>query len=147
MQIPPNLYISVAPPLEQKNSGEQNIVQKGSETAIKATEINQRNYDFTNISRKEFNALWKSGEIDIDFPPLILPEGGLDITKDTKAQADAVYENKINFIEYFEKAITYQKTLPSTEANKQALEHYERGLSSLVELQGKARQPSIDIQA
>ena len=82
---------------------------------LKTAEISQRNYDFTNISRSEFDALWKSGEIDIDFPPLILPEGGLDITKDTKAQADAVYENKINFIEYFEKAITYRKTLAPTE--------------------------------
>lgn len=131
----------------QRSSNGQDIAAEFGETILKTAEISQRNYDFTNISRSEFDALWKSGEIDIDFPPLILPEGGLDITKDTKAQADAVYENKINFIEYFEKAITYRKTLAPTEENRQALEHYERGLSSLIELQGKARQPNIDIQA
>lgn len=81
-----------------------------------ATQKDQR-YDFTNMSRRELDELFREGKLDIDFPPLIVPEGGLDLTKDIKAQMDAVYDNKINFIEYYEKSIEFNKSLPTTTIN------------------------------
>ena len=59
-------------------------------------------YDFTNMSRKEFDGLWQNGKLPLKIPPLILPTEGLDLTKDTKAQLDATYDKKIDFIGHFQ---------------------------------------------
>lgn len=109
--------------------------------------VSTSNYDFTSISRREFDELWKAGEIDMDLPPLILPSEGIDITKDMKLQMDAVYDKKINYIEYFEKRIDYQQSLPATPEQRKVLDHYKESLSVLLSLQGELRHPRVDVTA
>ena len=107
--------------------------------------VGATSYDFTNMSRREFDALWKAGEIDMDLPPLILPSEGIDLTKNTKLQMDAVYDRKINYIEYFEGRIKYQQSLPKTQEHQKALDHYTKSLNVLLSLQGNSRNSHVDV--
>lgn len=102
-------------------------------------------YDFTNMSRKEFDSLWQNGNVPLKIPPLILPSEGLDLTKDTKAQLDAAYDKNIDFIGYFQKLIEHQKSLPNTDTNQQTLKLYEDTLNTLASLQGKAMESGIRV--
>ncbi len=146
MQITANNHLYTMMAQSTNSVNRQNVAAEGKEIAASAANNLPQNYDFTNMSRREFDQLWKAGEIKMDLPPLIVPEGGLDLTKDTKAQMDAVYDNKINFIEYYQKSIEFQESLPQTEINQSTLEHYEAGLNALMELQGKTRQSGIDVE-
>ena len=102
-------------------------------------------YDFTNMSRKEFDSLWQNGKVPLKIPPLILPSEGLDLTKDTKAQLDAAYDKNIDFIGHFQKLIEHQKSLPNTDTNQQTLKLYEDTLNTLASLQGKAMELGIRV--
>ena len=102
-------------------------------------------YDFTNMSRKEFDSLWQNGNVPLKIPLLILPSEGLDLTKDTKAQLDAAYDKNIDFIGHFQKLIEHQKSLPNTDTNQQTLKLYEDTLNTLASLQGKAMELGIRI--
>ena len=104
-------------------------------------------YDFTNMSRQEFDSLFRDSKISVRIPPLILPSSGLDLTGDTKIQLDSVYREKIDFIAHFREMVDYQKSLPDSEANRTALQYYENGFDVLSSLQGKAVKSSIDTQA
>lgn len=103
--------------------------------------------DFTNMSRREFDELFKAGVIDMDIPPRILPLEGLDISKSIKEQMNAVYDKKINYIEYFEGRIEYQKSLPVTQDQQKMFGHYKESLNALLSLQGEQRNPSVDVTA
>lgn len=100
-------------------------------------------YDFTDMSRREVNQLVKSGVMDL--PPLVLPEGGLDLTGDVKAQMDAVYDNKINFIDRFKKSIDFLQTHASTQESRNMLHYYQRSLNEMLALQGQTRSSGVDV--
>lgn len=104
-------------------------------------------YDFTNMSRKEFDRLWQNGKVPLKIPPLILPTEGLDLTKDTKAQLDAAYDKKIDFIGHFQKLIEHQKSLPNADTNQQTLKLYEDALNTIRSLHGKAMEFGIWVEA
>ncbi len=146
MKITANNHLYTTMVQSTNSVSRQNVAAEGKEIAASAANNLPQNYDFTNMSRREFDRLWKAGEIKMDLPPLVVPEGGLDLTKDIKTQVDAVYDNKINFIEYYQKSIEFQKSLPQTEINQRTLEHYETGLNALMDLQGKTRQSGIDVE-
>lgn len=109
--------------------------------------IRQNTNDFSDMSRSEFDSLWRDGEIDMRLPPLVLPSTGLDLTKDTKAQMEAVYDQQIDFIQHFQNRIEFQKTLPRTETNQTALKLYEDGLSLLTDLSDESMRSSVNAKA
>ena len=106
--------------------------------------IDQRqanSFDFTNVSRTELNDLVKLGVLNFADIPLMLPEGGLDLTKDTKAQMDAVMDKKVDIIRHIEDRIE------SRESYGKPTDRYDNMLHTLLSLQGQPMQPSIDSYA
>lgn len=106
--------------------------------------LGTKTYDFTNMSRREYETLWQSGVLGEDLPPLILPKSGIDLTGahgGVQQQMDAVYDEKINYVDFLEGRITYNKSenLPT--------EYVEQALETLLAFQGKNLQPTIYAQA
>lgn len=99
--------------------------------------------DFTNMSPSEFNSLYKSGEFGADLPPIMLPKGGLDATKDTKQQMYAIQDQKFNYIDSIMHKIEFEKSIgTSTEQDNIVL-------SKMLALQGKSipKQPELSLYA
>lgn len=111
--------------------------------AESVTSVESSTYDFTDMSRREVDQLVKSGVMDL--PPLVLPEEGLDLTGDVKAQMDAVYDNKINFIDRFKKSIDFLQTHASTQASRNMLHRYQSSLNEMLALQGQTRSSGVDV--
>lgn len=126
--------------------GRQDFFAQRHETAA-GDRIQQKAYDFNDMSRSEFDSLWRDGKIDVRLPPLVMPSNGLDLTKDTKAQMEAAYNEQIDFIQHFQNWIEFQKTLPKTETNQTALKLYEDGLSLLTDLNGESMRSSVNAKA
>jgi hypothetical protein len=92
-------------------------------------------YDFTNMSRREYNQLVKAGEVPLGY--VVLPADGIDLTSNTKAQMEAVQDEKINFIDYYQNRISYR------ESTGQSTENFRDVLSDLQKLQGKEVNPAL----
>ena len=92
-------------------------------------------YDFTNMSRREYNQLVKAGEVPLGY--VVLPADGIDLTSNTKAQMQAVQDEKINFIDYYQNRIFYR------ESTGQSTENFRDVLADLQKLQGKAMNPAF----
>lgn len=127
-------------------AGRQEFSAQRHEAAAEAR-TDQKSYNFNDMSRSEFDSLWREGKVDMRLPPLILPSNGLDLTKDTKAQMEAVYDEKIDFIQHFQQRMEFQNTQPSTEANRVALKFYEDGLNILNNLKGETIKSCVDLKA
>ena len=110
-------------------------------------DIAARQYDFTSMSRSEYDEMWNNGELGIELPPTITSKEGLKLTNEMKAQMDSAYDEKINYIEHYENTIKHYKTQPASAANVSALDRAQRSLNKLLDLQGSARQPRVNIQA
>jgi len=95
--------------------------------------------DFTSMSPREFNNLYKSGGFGSDLPPIALPAAGLDATKDTKQQMYAAQDQKINYIDMIQKQIEFNKSIGAP------IEQDSNILSKMMTLQGKSvQQPTIN---
>lgn len=90
---------------------------------------NNETYDFTNMSRREYNQLVKAGEVPLGY--IVLPSDGIALSSDTKAQMEMVQEEKINFIDYYKSRISYR------ESTGQSTENFNDVLADLQKLQGK----------
>lgn len=93
-------------------------------------------YDFTNMSRRAYNQLVKAGQVLLGY--VVLPAGGIDLTSNTKAQMEAVQDEKINFIDYYQNRIAYR------ESTGQSTENFRDVLADLQKLQGKAVNPAFN---
>lgn len=105
--------------------------------ALQATNEQDTNnvYDFTNMSRREYNQLVKAGEVPLGY--IVFPADGIDLTSNTKAQMEAVQDEKINFIDYYQNRIAYR------ESTGQSTENFRDVLTDLQKLQGKAMNPAL----
>ncbi|GAC32324.1 hypothetical protein [Paraglaciecola polaris] len=92
-------------------------------------------YDFTSMSRREYNQLVKAGEVPLGY--IVLPSDGIDLTSDTKAQMEAVQDEKMNFIDYYKSRISYR------ESTGQSTENFRDVLADLQKLQGKPMIPAL----
>lgn len=92
-------------------------------------------YDFTNMSRREYNQLVKAGVVPLGY--VVLPADGIDLTSNPKAQMQAVQDEKINFIDYYQNRISYR------ESTGQSTENFRDVLADLQKLQGKAMNPAF----
>lgn len=92
-------------------------------------------YDFTNMSRREYNQLVKAGEVPLGY--IIFPADGIDLTSNTQAQMEAVQDEKINFIDYYQNRIAYR------ESTGQPTENFRDVLADLQKMQGKAINPAL----
>ena len=77
----------------------------------------------------------KAGEVPLGY--VVLPADGIDLTSNTKAQMEAVQDEKINFIDYYQNRISYR------ESTGQSTENFRDVLSDLQKLQGKEVNPAL----
>lgn len=142
MQVHSN---SVLAPLSENTrlsiSGSE-LPSRGNKTQQLAPALQTKNqqgsgdvYDFTNMSRQEYNQLVKAGEVPLGY--VVLPADGIDLTSNTKAQMQAVQDEKINFIDYYQNRISYR------ESTGQSTENFRDVLADLQKLQGKAINPAF----
>lgn len=115
--------------------------------ALPQQDIAQRHYDFTSMSRSEYDEMWNNGELGIELPPTVTSKEGLKLTNEMKAQMDSAFDEKINYIEHYENTIKHYKAQLPSAANISALDRAQRSLNKLMDLQGAARQPRVNIQA
>ncbi|MGO3300737.1 MAG: hypothetical protein ACTILD_08560 [Pseudoalteromonas sp.] len=78
------------------------------------------------MSRRKYNQLVKAGEVPLGY--IIFPTEGIDLTSNTKAQMEAVQDEKINFIDYYQNRIAYQ------ESTDQPTENFHDVLADLQKL-------------
>ena len=95
-------------------------------------------YDFTNMSRREFTQLVKNNEYTGGLPPIILPEAGIDMSRSMQEQMDAVYDEKINFIQFLTDSKAFNRSIG------QSTEYYDNILSKINQLQGKEKPPQLN---
>lgn len=131
--------------VSRDNRERQEISGQRQEAAAELS-IKHKTPSFREMSRSEFDSLIREGKIDMRLSPLILPSSGLDLTKDTKAQMESVYEQKIDFIAHFHKRVEFQKTQPGTEPNREALRFYTEGLNMLTKLQVELEESNLNVK-
>ncbi|MGO2476867.1 MAG: hypothetical protein ACTH7Q_00615 [Pseudoalteromonas sp.] len=95
------------------------------------------------MSRRKYNQLVKAGEVPLGY--IIFPTEGIDLTSNTKAQMEAVQDEKINFIDYYQNRIAYQESTDQpTENFRDVLANLPTcQLANLQKLQGKAINPAL----
>ncbi|WP_166423615.1 hypothetical protein [Paraglaciecola sp. 20A4] len=150
MQIPSNSVLSSLSENKRVSASGNALPGNGNEAqqyppAFRTTNEQDTSdvYDFTNMSRREYNQLVKAGEVPLGY--IALPTEGIDLTSNTKAQMEAVQDEKINFIDYYQNRIAYR------ESTGQSTENFRDVLADLQKLQGKAIDPvftkSVDTYA
>jgi len=89
------------------------------------------NLDFTNMSPREFNNLFKSGGFGDDLPPIVLPKNGMDAHNQNPNE---ILDQKFNYIGSVSRIIAFNKSIGAS------TELHDRELNKMLGLQGKSVQ-------
>lgn len=98
------------------------------------------------MSRRKYNQLVKAGEVPLGY--IIFPTEGIDLTSNTKAQMEAVQDEKINFIDYYQNRIAYQESTDQpTENFRDVLANLPTcQLAKVAKVARQSHKPSINQQ-
>ncbi len=96
------------------------VAPQSAENIIAAATTLKIPVDFTNMTPNEFGELTKSGRFP-ELPPLVLPKGGWDPTKDFNQQVETLQNTKVNYIDLVQKEIDFNKIvgMPTEYLDKQ----------------------------
>lgn len=123
------------------NKADNTLAYGGNETvkqsveSVAATNHTNDKYDFTNMSRNEYAQLVKAGKLELG--TIIFPKGGIDLTGDTKAQMEAVKDEKINYVDYLKGRIEYRKSIGESR------EPYQNTLNEILKLHGTSKDETM----
>lgn len=142
MQIQSSSVLTPISENKRVNTSGNELPSSGNKSQLLPTAFQAKNeqntsevYDFTNMSRREYNQLVKAGEVPLGY--IIFPADGIDLTSNTKTQMEAVQDEKINFIDYYQNRIAYR------ESTDQPTENFRDVLADLQKMQGKAINPAL----
>ncbi len=96
--------------------------------------------DFTNMSPREFNDLFKSGGFGDELPPIVLPKNGMDAHNQNPNE---ILDQKFNYIDNARRIIAFNKSIGTS------TELQDRELNKMLALQGKniQKHPTINSMA
>jgi len=99
--------------------------------------VASKSIDFTNMSPREFNNLFKSGGFGDDLPPIALPKNGIVAHN---LNPNEILDQKINYIDNVSKIIAFNKSIGAS------TELHDKELNKMLALQGKSsqEQPTVN---